>query len=143
MDSVDTKPYTSAQKLVDDFYPKSLQNYWKSSFIREVSDEAIDTIVHNCMNRPSPMCHRLIEHQLGGAVSRIRLETSGFNHRDLEYSFMSIGQCADASEAEACVRWAREFWDAMQPYLTGGVYVNSLGGDADEGTDRVKAAYGP
>ena len=27
------------------------------------------------------------------------------NHRDLEYSFMSIGQCADTSEAEACVRW--------------------------------------
>ena len=29
-----------------------------------------------------------------------------------------------------------------QPYSTGGVYVNYLGGEADEGTDRVKAAYG-
>jgi hypothetical protein len=27
MDSIDTMPYTSAQKLVDDFYPKGLQNY--------------------------------------------------------------------------------------------------------------------
>jgi len=26
----------------------------------------------------------------------------------------------------------------MQPYSTGGVYVNYLGGKADEGTDRVK-----
>jgi FAD/FMN-containing dehydrogenase len=31
----------------------------------------------------------------------------------------------------------------MQPYSTGGVYVNYLGQEADEGADRVKAAYGP
>jgi hypothetical protein len=143
MDGIGTMPYTSAQKLVDDFYPKGLQNYWKSSFIEKITDEVIDTIVHYCMNRPSPMCHGLIEHQLGGAVRRIGRDETAFNHRDLEYSFMSIGQCADAGEAEACVRWAREFWDAMQPYSTGGVYVNYLGREADEGADRVKSAYGP
>jgi hypothetical protein len=65
------------------------------------------------------MCHGLIEHQLGGAVSRVGRDETAFNHRDLEYSFMSIGQCADAGEAEACIRWAREFWDAMQPHSTG------------------------
>jgi hypothetical protein len=46
MDGIGTMPYTSAQKLVDDFYPKGLQNYWKSSFIEQISDEVIDTIVH-------------------------------------------------------------------------------------------------
>jgi hypothetical protein len=143
MDGIGTMPYTSAQKLVDGFYPKGLQNYWKSSFIGEISDEAIDTIVHYCANRPSPMCHGLIEHQLGGAVSRIGREESAFNHRDLEYSFMSIGQCADVDETKACIRWAREFWDAMQPYSTGSVYVNYLGREVDEGADRIKAAYGP
>jgi hypothetical protein len=143
MDSIGRMPYTSAQKLVDDFYPKGLQNYWKSSFIQEISDEVIDTIVHYCGNRPSPMCHGLIEHQLGGAISRVGRDETAFNHRDREYSFMSIGQCTDAGEAEACVRWAREFWDAMQPYSTGGVYVNYLGREADEGADRIKAAYGP
>jgi thioredoxin reductase len=30
-----------------------------------------------------------------------------------------------------------------QPYSTGGVYVNYLGREADEGTERIKAAYGP
>lgn len=141
-DGIGTMPYTSAQKLVDDFYPKGLQNYWKSSFIEKISDEVIDIIVHYCANRPSPMCHGLIEHQLGGAVSRTGREETAFNHRDLEYSFMSIGQCAEGGKAEACIRWAREFWDAMQPYATGSVYVNYLGREADEGADRVKAAYG-
>ena len=45
-------------------------------------------------------------------------------------------------EAEGCIRWAREFWEAMQPYSTGGVYVNYLGRVADEGTERVRSAYG-
>ena len=31
----------------------------------------------------------------------------------------------------------------MQPFSSDGVYVNYLGQRADEGADRVKAAYGP
>jgi hypothetical protein len=89
------------------------------------------------------MCHGLIEHQLGGAVSRIDPDATAFNHRNVEYSFMSIGECAKIAEAESCVRWAREFWSAMQPYATDAVYVNYLGQEADEGAERVKAAYGP
>jgi FAD/FMN-containing dehydrogenase len=143
MDGIGPMPYTAAQKLVDDFYPKGLQNYWKSSFIAEISDEVIDIVAGYCADRPSPMCHGLIEHQLGGAVSRIDRDETAFNHRDVQYSFMSIGQCTDPSEDEACIRWAREFWEAMQPYSTGGVYVNYLGPEADEGAERVKAAYGP
>jgi FAD/FMN-containing dehydrogenase len=41
------------------------------------------------------------------------------------------------------VRWAREFWTAMQPYSSGAVYVNYLGAEGDEGDDRIRAAYGP
>jgi len=37
----------------------------------------------------------------------------------------------------------REFWEAMQPWSTGGVYVNYLGREADEGAGRIEAAYGP
>jgi hypothetical protein len=31
------------------------------------------------------------------------------------------------------------FWEAMQPYASGDVYVNCL---SDEGDERVRAAYG-
>jgi hypothetical protein len=143
MDAIGPMPYMTAQKLVDEFYPKGLQDYWKSSFLGQISNEVIEIMVGYCGNRPSPMCHGLIEHQLGGAVSRIDRNATAFNHRDVQYTFMAIGQCAEPSEAEACIRWARAFWDAMQPYSTGGVYVNYLGQEADEGADRIKAAYGP
>jgi FAD binding domain/Berberine and berberine like len=143
MDQVNSMPYTSAQKLIDGFYPPGLQNYWKSNFLKKVSDEAIDTMVAHCAERPSPTCHGLIEHQLGGAVSRVGREATAFNHRDVQYSFMSIGVCATVAEVPSCVRWVREFWSAMQPYSTGSVYVNYLGQEADEGAERIKAAYGP
>jgi len=143
IDQVNSMPYTSAQKLIDGFYPPGLQNYWKSNFLKKISDEAIDTMVAHCAERPSPTCHGLIEHQLGGAVSRVGREATAFNHRDVQYSFMSIGVCATPAEVPSCVRWVREFWSAMQPYSTGSVYVNYLGQEADEGAERIKAAYGP
>ncbi len=142
MDQINSMPYAAAQKLIDGFYPPGLQNYWKSSLLTEISDKAIDTMVAHCARRPSPMCHGLIEHQLGGAVSRVDHEATAFNHRDVQYSFMSIGECATSAEAPSCVRWSREFWAAMQPYSTGSVYVNYLGQEADEGPDRIRAAYG-
>jgi FAD binding domain/Berberine and berberine like len=140
MDQIGTIPYTAAQKLIDGFYPFGLQSCWKSSFMKTIADEAIDVMVAYCAKRPTPMCHAIIEHELGGAVGRIDHMATAFGHRDAEYSFMSLGVCAEAAEAEKCVRWAREFWQAMQPWSTGGVYVNYLG---DEGSGRIEAAYGP
>lgn len=142
-DQIGPIPYTAAQQLIDAFYPPGLQNYWKSSFLKEIGAEVIDTMVAYCAKRPSPMCHGLIEHQLGGAVSRVDREATAFNHRDVQYSFMSLGVCPDPAEAEKMIRWTRGFWEAMQPFLTDGVYVNYLGREADEGVERIKAAYGP
>jgi len=142
IDQIGPIPYTAAQQLIDGFYPPGLQNYWKSSFLKNISDEAIDTMVNFCSRRPSPMCHGLIEHQLGGAVSRADRHATAFAHRDVEYSFMALGVCSTPLEVENCAQWAREFWGAMQPSSTGAVYVNYLGREADEGPDRIKAAYG-
>jgi hypothetical protein len=143
IDQIGPIPYTAAQQLIDGFYPSGLQNYWKSSFLQTVSDTTLDTMVDFCSRRPSPMCHGLIEHQLGGAVSRADREATAFVHRDVEYSFMALGVCATPLEVGKCSQWVRDFWGAMQPASTGGVYVNYLGREADEGPERIKAAYGP
>ena len=139
MDQIGAIPYTTAQKLIDGFYPFGLHSYWKSSFLKTITDKVIDVMVAYCANRPTSICHGLIEHQLGGAVGRIDQMATAFGHRDAEYSFMSLGVCAEASDTEKCVRWGREFWEAMQPWSTGGVYVNYL---ANEGPGRIEAAYG-
>ncbi|HXZ70781.1 MAG TPA: hypothetical protein VEH31_07925, partial [Streptosporangiaceae bacterium] len=45
----------------------------------------------------------------------------------------------DRGATDANVSWARAFHDAMQPFATGGVYVNFL---SEEGDERIRAAYG-
>ena len=40
----------------------------------------------------------------------------------------------------ANIQWAREAWNAMQPFSTGGTYLNFL--TEDEGPDRTRAAFG-
>jgi FAD/FMN-containing dehydrogenase len=95
-----------------------------------------------CATLPSPMCHGLLEYQLGGAVSRVDRDATAFAARDAQHAFLSLGACAEPAKAKRSAQWAREFWEAMQPFSTGGVYVNYLGREADEGAERVRAAYG-
>ena len=142
IDQVGPIPYTAAQQLIDAFYPPGLQNYWKSSFLKTINDEVIDIMMDHCARRPSPICHGLIEHQLGGAVRRINHDATAFGHRDAEYSFMSLGVCTDGADIPKVTQWARSFWQAMQPWSSGGVYVNYLGQESDEGVGRIEAAYG-
>jgi hypothetical protein len=115
LDQVGSIPYTAAQQLIDGFYPTGLQSYWKSSFLHKITDEAIDTMVAYCNKRPTPICHGIIEHQLGGAVRRVAREATAFAHRDVEYSFMALGVSSERAEAEQCVRWARDFGEPCNP----------------------------
>ena len=64
LDQVGAMPYTATQQLLDSFYPFGLQSYWKSSFLKEISDAAIDTLVAYCILRPAtdadlPRNHRV------------------------------------------------------------------------------------
>jgi FAD/FMN-containing dehydrogenase len=140
-DHIGPMAYTALQSMYDAGAPPGVHHYWKSNSLTELSDDAIDTMVAHCVTRPSPRCGMALG-QLGGAVSRVGQEETAFNHRNVRYDFISDGACTDPADAAACVQWARAFWEAMQPFSTGGVYVNYLGQEADEGTERVKAAYG-
>jgi hypothetical protein len=46
----------------------------------------------------------------------------------------------DPAKAPALKRWGRAYWDALNPFTTGGAYVNFMMGD--EGEARVEATYG-
>jgi FAD/FMN-containing dehydrogenase len=141
-DHIRPMAYTALQSMYDAGAPPGSHAYWKSNFLAEISDEAIDTMVAHCATRPSPQCGMALP-QLGGAVSRVAQDETAFAHRHVRHDFISAWMCTDPAEAAACIQWARGFWEAMQPFSTGGVYVNYLGQEADEGTERVQAAYGP
>ena len=133
--------YEQQQTLLDDGFPFGLQNYWKSEFLKNLSDDAIDAIIERVNAVPSPLSAVVLE-QFGGAYRRVGAEETAFTHRDWDYNLLIISRWNDPSESATHIEWARSVWQAMQPFAAGGVYVNYLEPGQD-GTDRIQAAYGP
>ena len=134
--------YQVLQNMFLEVFPAGLQNYWKSNFLHSLNTAAIDVIVQNFKRVPSTTSRIAIE-VLGGAVGRVGVEDTAFSHRNSLFSLLIMGIWPDQADTEAHVSWVRGLWEDMQPYSSGGVYVNYLGPEEDEGIERIKAAYEP
>jgi FAD/FMN-containing dehydrogenase len=139
LDAVQPMPFPVMQTLLDAAVPDGNQNYWKSTFLRELSDAAIDTIVTHTNESTSPLTVVLIE-QYGGAASRVPGDVTAFSHRLAEYDFGILTQWTDPADSERHIAWTRRFAEAMAPYRSGAYLLNFLGDEADE---TIRAAFGP
>jgi FAD/FMN-containing dehydrogenase len=140
LDAVGPMPYSQLNTMLDANYPKGVLNYWKSNFLTELSDAAIDIMI-NCFARcPTPMGQLLLEH-IHGAATRLGVGDTAFPHRKEGYNFLVLAQWMQPADTSACVSWTRETYERMQPFFAAGRYVNYL--DDDETGDPVAAAYGP
>jgi hypothetical protein len=138
VDLVGPKPYVALQSMLDAANPPGWQNYWKSEYLKGFSDEAIDTLVEYAAKKPSSMSKIMIG-QLQGAVNSVSDDETPYSHRDAPFIINIISMWSDTTKNEENIKWARDLWKAVQPFATGGVYVNFL---MTEGADRVVAAYG-
>jgi FAD/FMN-containing dehydrogenase len=148
-DLVRPMPYTGLQSIIETVNPIRLRNYWKSSYLQSLSDEAIDTMVDFFASVPAPHTHVVIEH-LGGEVSRRPRDETAFSHRDAQYNLLIVGMWSNPGEDDKNIRWVRGLREAMQPFVSGEVYVNyetdqgaDINYETNQGVDRVKAAYSP
>ncbi len=139
MDLMGPLSYCQLNTMMDGLFPKGSLNYWKSSFVSNLSDAALDTIIERFHTVPTPMSMLFLEH-FHGAVTRVADTDTAFPHRGEGYNLLVISQWQDPSDNERCIAWARETHEAMRPFLSPGRYVNYLGDD--EGQDPVADAYG-
>jgi FAD/FMN-containing dehydrogenase len=144
-DQIAPMSYLAIQAADDEASPRGghpaqqRQYYGRSSLIKHIGDDAIDTIIDYFAAVPSPYA-LLGFQQLGNAANRVDQEETAFSHRDALYDFVMLSGWEDPSEAERNIQWTREVSDAMQPSLHGGYYVNGLGEDAGP---MVRNAYLP
>ena len=131
-------PFTAAASMADFLFPRGYLNYWRSCFLKELSDGVIDTVVDFYERAPSPMTVIILEHNGDGAMSRVDENETAFGYRNWPYNFLVTSLWADPEDTDKNIHWTRELWDAMQPFFADAVYVNYL---ADEGEDRVRQAY--
>jgi FAD/FMN-containing dehydrogenase len=137
VDVLGPMPYAAIQGMFDAGVPRGSRNYWRSGYIDELTDEAIDAILAHTDRIPAPL-GQVHVHQLGGAMSRVPAGVTAFGNRDAGFLMNYIGLWLDPAEDQANTDWVRAASDAMEPYGTGARYVNFL---ADEGDAGVRSAY--
>ncbi len=139
-DVVGPTPYAGWQQAFDPLLTPGRRNYWKSHDFVELGDEALALMIASAGRLPSPECEIFIA-QLGGAVNRVSATSTAYPHRDVNFVMNVHTRWGEASQDQACIGWARDFFDRMAPHATGGVYVNFMPGDEEQ---RVRqGAYGP
>src|SRR5215204_2991512 len=96
-DLVRPMTYLEVQSLIDPLFPPGLCQYWKSSFVQELSDEAIDTIIDHFASVSSPLTLVILD-QLGGAVDRVGSGESAFGYREADHDFLNTSLWRDPME---------------------------------------------
>ncbi len=133
------KPYVNHQVMLDAANPPRRHYYWKSEYLPGLSDAAIETSISYAQRLSSPLTG-VFFFQLGGAISHGGKDETAASHRDVAFVLNINTSWIDLNESSRHIQWTREFWAAMRPFSTGGVYMNFL--TADEGEERIRAAYG-
>lgn len=123
--------------MLDARWEEGQRNYWKSNNYRELTDEAIDTMVELC-DSEAPFFSVFVE-WMDGAISRPDADATAFPHRNATLDISVLQRWSDPKQDEERIAWVQEFHETMAKYAAVGVYVNYL--DQDEG-DRVREAYG-
>jgi FAD/FMN-containing dehydrogenase len=133
-------PWLGLQSGFDAIFPKGELRYWKSRSVAELSDEVIGDIVELAGRRPAPLSDIVIWHH-GGAMSRVDEEETAYGGRDTKFLVTGEASWTDPAQNEEAIAWAREVFDAMEPYSTGAVYLN-FPGLGEEEDALARAGYG-
>lgn len=138
-DMVALRSYIEMQSFFDDAFTPGRFYYWKSSLLRQVSENAAEVLTECTRKMPMTPGSFFYLQQLHGAAGRVKAADTAFPHRYDHYNCGAMAGWDDTTHTENNLRWSRESWQAMQPFCEHDAYVNDLG---DEGEVRVREAYG-
>jgi len=108
-------------------------------WIREINDEIFDLMI-GYGHAASPFVIVEVRHA-GGAIARVPAGTNAYGNRDANHILQVIAITPTPEAVAACRDHINQFKKAVQPYLTGGVYLNFLIGA--EKWEQTKKAFSP
>jgi len=130
-------PYPALNGAFDALLPPGLQHYWKASFVKELTDEAI--AAHRVHGPEVPAVNSTMHiYPINGAAHRVAPDATAFAYRDANFATVIAGVWPDPSRNEANIAWVRDYYDATAPHSEEGGYINFMAED-DQG--RIRANY--
>jgi FAD/FMN-containing dehydrogenase len=137
-DVIGPHPYTGFQAAFDPLLTEGARNYWKSHYMAELTDEALDILLRSAAAVPDPQTEIFIA-QMGGATSKVPEDATAYRHRAAKFIVNVHGRWNDPAKDARCIGWCRELFDALAPHAMGGAYVNFM---TEEEQARVTESYG-
>jgi FAD binding domain/Berberine and berberine like len=135
-------PYVGVQSGFDALFPRNaLRAYWKSQYVDELTDEAIDTVARIAGSRPAPLTLTNLFH-MGGALADVDPEATAFATRSAQFMVSIDGMWTDAGDDAANVAWVRSGWEDVSRHGTGDVYLNFTGLADEAPSAGVDSAFG-
>lgn len=107
---------------------------WLSGLSRATAAE----LVAVAATMPSPE-RQIVLHQMGGAAARVPAAATAFSRRDAAFMILVNAAWTPGGDPTPHQQWVHSTWRGVGGDSAGGAYVNHL---AEEGGDRVRAAYG-
>ena len=139
VDLIVEKPYTAQQAMLDATQPKGPHYYWKTEFIRGLSDPFLESFRAGALEVTSPMSQSIMFH-LAGALNERTEDDGAVGNREAGFvSGYAASWRPDDPRSGEHVAWARNSWTGIRPFSIGN-YVNFQ--VADDDAARTAAAYG-
>ncbi|HET6350355.1 MAG TPA: FAD-binding oxidoreductase [Candidatus Krumholzibacteria bacterium] len=138
-DVIQRRPYLSQQSLLDTANPNGRRYYWKSEYLPGIGGDTLDAAMQYSKGLPSPFA-AVILFPLGGAIGQHANSHSAVGNRNANYVFSITSSWEKPEDDAANITWARDAWNDMKKFSTGGTYINFL--SEDDIGERIQAAYG-
>jgi hypothetical protein len=139
VDAVQPMPYCAIQSMLDGPKDPEMRGYYRFSFLDELADPAVDTIVAAAAVAPSPFSGVLLQ-PLGGAFGRVGAMETALGHRDAQWGMQVLAAWPEPERDTANRSWVRAFTDALSPWARPAGFPNFIGEAGDAA--GVRSAYG-
>jgi FAD/FMN-containing dehydrogenase len=132
--------WKEVQQLLDEDYPKGKYYYWKSIYLNHLDDKVQEILEEYTVKRPSAESSIDVWF-LGGAANRVPQTATAFYNRNYPIMIGIEANWSAREDSKDNVSWARNLYTALQPYSSGGNYLNFPGYVEDQ-ANMLTGAYG-
>ena len=137
-DLIRPKTFLKQQTLLDAGNPHGTNYYIRGRTMDKYDPDLIDVMMEKW--RHSPGRHntmRLI--RFGGAVDDLAKDATAWPHRGAKWDLELGGSWVDPSLSAKNIKWGKDYWDALAPYVSDRFYINEM---MDETQEEVAVSYG-